>query len=331
MGKFSAAAGAIFLAVAASATASAQDTGKIVLGWTPDLQTTPIVVAMEKGFFKQAGLDVKSVNFVSGRDALEALLGGQLDLAFMAEFPPTIGALQKQAFRVVTTLSQYHGNRIISTSTVGFHTVKDLAGKRVGTTMGSNAGYFTELALKNTGVKATIVNVGPADIVPALARGDIDAGVPFPDFYPKAKELLGDKYREEISKDYIAYFVVSASLPLIDKRPGDLKKFLSALIKGDEYLHAHPAEAQQMVATEMKGVAKLPEVQAQWAEYVYAVGLDKGLLALMTDEGKWITARGLIKSAEADPALFRTYLDDAPIKTLDAKRDDLPPSAPVKD
>ena len=324
MRTFNAAIGGLLLACSAFATAMAQDTGKVVLGWTPDLQTTPIVVATEKGFFKDAGLEVKSVHFVSGRDALEALLGGQLDLAFMAEFPPTIGAMQKQAFRVVTTLSQYHGNRIISTSTVGFHSMKDLAGKRIGTTMGSNAGFFTQLLVKNAGIKATLVNVAPADIVPALVRGDIDAGVPFPDFYPKAKQALGDKYRDEVSKDYIAYFVVSASMPLIQKRPGDLKKFLSALIKADEYLHAHPAGARKMVATEMKGVAGLPEIEASWPEYAYAIGLDKGLLNLMSEEGKWIKAQGLIKVPEVDPAVFRAYLDDAPIKALNAKRDDLP-------
>ena len=316
--------GALLLGIASTGNALAQDTGKVVLGWAANLQTAPIVVATEKGFFKDVGLDVKSVHFVSGRDALEALLGGQLDLGFMAEFPPTIGVLRKQQFRVVSTLSNYSGNRIISTANAGFTSVKDLEGKKIGTTMGSNNAYFTELVLKKYGVKATVVNVAPADIVPALVRGDIDAGVPFPDFYQKARSALGSNYREEISKDYVAWFVVSASMDLLNKRPGDLKKFLSALIKADQFIKSNPPEAQEMLAKEMTGLAGLAEIKALWPEAGYAVGLNPELLDLMVDEGKWIVGRGLIKDVQVDPAEFRRFLADAPMKALDPARVNLP-------
>jgi ABC-type nitrate/sulfonate/bicarbonate transport system substrate-binding protein len=316
--------GAVLLALASTASAPAQDTGRIVLGWAANLQTAPIVVATEKGFFRDAGLDVKSVRFVTGREALEALLGGQLDLGFMAEFPPTIGALRKQGFRVVTTLSSYSGNRIIGTASGGFTGVKDLEGKKVGTTLGSNNAYFTELVLKKAGVKATVVNVAAADIVPALARGDIDAGVPFPDFFQKARAVLGSNYREVISKDYVAWFVLAASMDLLNKRPDDLKKFLTGLIKADEFIHANPAEAQELLARQMKGLAELPEIKVLWPEASYTVGLNKELLDLVVDEGKWIVERGLIKDAQADPATFRAYLADAPLKALDPKRVMLP-------
>jgi NitT/TauT family transport system substrate-binding protein len=311
---------AVLLASASFASALAEDTGKVVLGWAANLQTAPIVVASEKGFFKDAGLEVKSVRFVSGRDALEALLGGQLDLGFMAEFPPTIAALRKQEFRVVSTLSSYLGNRIISTASVGFNSVKDLEGKKIGTTLGSNNAYFTELVLKKARVKATVVNVAPADIVPALVRGDIDAGVPFPDFYQKARTALGSNYREEINKDYVAWFVLSASMDLVNKRPGDLKKFLTGLIKADEFIHANAGEAQELLAKQMKGLADLAEIKALWPEAGYTVGLNSELLDLMVDEGKWIAERGLIKDVQADPAILRAYLADAPLNALDPKR-----------
>ena len=48
---------------------------------------------------------------------------------------------------------------------------------------------------EKAGIKAEVLNVSPPDIVPALARGDIDAGVMFPDFYPSAKKALGSDYR----------------------------------------------------------------------------------------------------------------------------------------
>jgi ABC-type nitrate/sulfonate/bicarbonate transport system substrate-binding protein len=316
--------GLAFSAAAPAQNAGAQDTGKVVLGWTADLQTAPVAIALEKGFFKEAGLEVNSVRFVAGRAALEALLGGQLDLAFMAEYPPTIAALRKQEFGVVTTLSKYTGNRIISTSAVGFRSMKDLEGKKIGTTMGTNSAFFTELLVEKAGIKATIVNVSPADVVPALVRGDIDAGVTFPDFYPKAAEALGDKYREEINKDYIATFVISASPAMLTKRPGDLKKFLSGLIKAEAFIHQNPAGARDALFQAMKGTHTLAAIEKSWPDFVYTIGLDKDLLQLMAQEGEWIIKRGLIKDAQASPALFRSYLVDGPMKAIDPKRVNLP-------
>jgi ABC-type nitrate/sulfonate/bicarbonate transport system substrate-binding protein len=316
--------GVLLLAVGSTSAALAQDTGKVVLGWAANLQTAPIVVAIEKGYFRDEGLDVQSVRFVTGREALEALLGGQLDLGFMAEFPPVIGALREQQFRVVTTLSDYSGNRIIGTANGGFTGIRDLEGKKIGTTLGSNNDYFTQLVLRKYGVKATVVNVAPADIVPALARGDIDAGVPFPDFYQKARTALGSNYRDVVSKDYVAWFVVAASMDLLNKRPGDLKKFLSALIKADEFIKANPVEAQELLAKEMTGLADLAQIKTMWPEAGYRVGLNDKLLDLMVDEGKWILDRGLIKGVKADPSVFRQYIADGPMKALDQSRVTLP-------
>jgi NitT/TauT family transport system substrate-binding protein len=298
----------------------AKDTGKIVLGTAPNMQTAPVVVAMEYDLFKKEGLDVKTVRFVVGRRALEALLGGQLDIAFMAEYPPVIGTLQDQKFGVVTALSKYVANRIISRSDVGFSSVKDLAGKKIGTPRGTNADYFTELLLEKAGVKAEIVNVAPTDIVAALARGDIDAGVTFPDYYPKAKEVLGEKYREQISKDYEAHFVLSASKEMIDTRPGDLKKFLTALVKADEIIQKDPAAARAAIVKASEGLLSAEAVAQAWPEFVYKVGLDSGLLDTLVSEGQWVEAKGIIKGAKADKAKFRSYLADGPLSSVAPER-----------
>lgn len=319
MNRLGALLGAGLLLAASHSAAFAHDTGKVVLGWTADMQTAPVVVASEKGYFKSEGLDVKSVKFVSGRAALEALLGGQLDLAFMAEYPPVIAALRHQKFSIVTMLSKYLGNRIISSSKVGFKSVKDLAGKRIGTTVGTNEEFFTDLMIAKAKIKATVVNVAPPDIVPALTRGDIDAGVMFPDFYPKAKEALGSKYREEISKDYIANFVISAS-PDMMKRKSDLKKFLAALINADKFIHQHPTEAQNLVYKAMNGTYSHATIKAQWREYTYKIGFDQQLLDLLTEEGKWIMGKGLIKNVKPTEALFKSYFATAPMADLDPKR-----------
>ena len=320
MRKWKIALGALALSLASSGSAMTADTGKIVLGTAPNMQTAHIVVANEFGLFEKAGLKVEFVKFVSGQRGLEALLGGQLDMAFMAEYPPVVAAMQSQKFAVIANMSKYVANRIISRSDVGFSSVKDLAGKKIGTTRGSNADYFTEVIVRNAGIKAEIVNVSPADIVPALARGDIDAGVMFPDFYPKAKEALGDKYREEISKDYDAYFVVSASAKMLAERPGDVKKFLSALIKADEIINKDPAGAKAAIVKATEGLLSATTVENAWPEFVYKLGFDDKLLDTMAAEAKWVESKGIMKGVTIDRAKLRTFLADGPLASIDPSR-----------
>ncbi|GAA4326371.1 ABC transporter substrate-binding protein [Pigmentiphaga soli] len=313
------------LAFAAAGNCAAAQPGKIVLGAAPTIQSLEVIVALEEGLFKKAGLDVETVRFVAGQRALEALLGGQLDIAFMAEYPPVVAALRKQQFGIVATVSKYVANRFVSRSDVGFSSIKDLAGKRIGTTRATNVEYSAELALAKAGVKAEIVNVGPTDIVPALARGDIDAGVMFPDYYPRAKQVLGDKYREQVIADYTSYFVLSATKSMIDNRPEDLKKFLSAMVEADEIIKKDPARAKAALAKASEGALKPEAIDKAWPEYVFGLGLDNGLLDTMASEAKWIEAKGIIPGAKADRATMRSFIAEAPLRSLSAERVELAP------
>lgn len=291
----------------------------IVLGTTPNLQTAPIVIALDQGYFEEAGVEIELVNFTSGRAALEALIGGQLDMAFMAEYPVAVAALSGQDFKVVTVLSRYKANRIISKASAGFGSMADLAGKRIGTTAGSNAAYFTEMLLDAAGIEAEIVNVAPPDIVPALARGDIDAGVMFPDFYPAAAEALGDDYREEISADYVAQFVVSASAEMVDSRGEQVEGFVAALVKAEEFINANPEQAQQMLAVASKGVLSLEAVTASWQEAEYEIGLDASLVDLLVSEAEWVVAAGMVPG-EPSREMMESHFATAPLEAIDPAR-----------
>lgn len=306
-------------ALVVAALCSAVQADPIILGTTPNLQTAPIVVALDQGYFREAGVEIELVNFTSGRAALEAILGGQLDMAFMAEYPVAVAALNDQDFKVVTVLSRYTANRIVSKASVGFNSVADLEGKKIGTTLGSNANYFTEVLLDKAGVTAEIVNVAPPDIVPALVRGDIDAGVMFPDFYPAAADALGDDYREQISPDYVAQFVISASPKMLETREGEVEGFLSALIKAETFIKDHPTEAQAMLAKASQGALSVEAVAKAWSEAEYEIVLDQSLLDLLVSEGQWVVKSGMV-SGEATPELMRSFIATEPLAAVDASR-----------
>lgn len=310
----------IFIATCLSGLAiSSAIADKITIGTAPNLQTLPIVVAQSEGYFAEEGIELESVKFTSGRRALEALIGGQLDIAFMAEYPVSIASLREQPFGTFTTLSRYTANRMISKASVGFEDPSSLEGKKIGTTKGSNTEFFTEAVLESFGVNAEVINVSPPDIVPALVRGDIDAGIMFPDFYPAAEKALGEDYREFRSDAYIAWFVLSATPDMLENRADELAAFVRALIKAEDFIKTNPEAAQSALATATEGALSIELIKAKFNEAEYEIGLADGLLDILETQAKWVVGKGMV-DAEPSRELIKSYLATGPLEAVDASR-----------
>ena len=63
----------------APSIASAQSTPKIRIGFWPVASALPFFVAIEKGYFKEAGLDVEALKFASAQQVMEAMLSGRAE------------------------------------------------------------------------------------------------------------------------------------------------------------------------------------------------------------------------------------------------------------
>jgi NitT/TauT family transport system substrate-binding protein len=295
----------------------AQD--RVSIAWTPSADIPQIAQAIDKKLWAEQGLEVRIVPFPTGREALEALIGGQVDFASMAELPAVTAALRQQKFAVLARLSKYRGNRIIANG-IDLKSVRDLAGRKVALTVGTNSHFALDWELDAAGVKAEVVNAAPPDIVPALSRGDVEAAVMFPSFFDQAKRVLGDKYRELITPGYVTNMLLAGTADVIEKRPEQAKKLMAGLLKADALVAQDPAGTQDTIARVVGRVINVDAVRAAWPDYEYKVALDKDLLTLMVREGQWIVKRGSVKNVEATEQLFRSYINDSALKTLSADR-----------
>jgi NitT/TauT family transport system substrate-binding protein len=302
----------------AAPAAFAQD--KVNIAWTPGADVPQLSVAIDRNLWKEEGLEVSFVPFASGREAFEALTGGQADFAVPAEFPAVTGAMRAQKFGVLSVLSRYRSNRIIATSAAKMSKMQDLAGKKIGVTLGTNSHYALDLELQKAGIKAEIVNVAPADIVPALARGDIDAAMMFPSFYGQARRILAERYTELRIPDYSTTFLLLGTLDVIEKRQALAAKVLKVLLKAEAIVASDAKSAQESIVKVIGRAANADVIRTAWGEYEYRATIDAELLQLMTKEGQWIRERGLIKDATPSEALFRAAIKDAALRSTDAKR-----------
>lgn len=301
-------------------TPALSQTQKITIGGGPYLDVPQISVAMDQNLWAAEGLEAKVIPFGSGRAAFEALLGGQLDFALMAEFPAVIGAMQKKEFAVIAEMSQYTATRIIHTGGSAVKTVADLAGKPIGTTTGTNVHYMLDKELQAAGIKAEVVSVGPPDIVAALSRGDIFAAAMFPSFYGGAKKILKDRYNEIRVDSYGTHFILVATADVIANHPDAVTGVLKALYKGEAVVTSNPAEAHAAVSRVVKGTLKPENVAAASGDYSFRMKLDTALVDLMLAEGIWINARGSIKGDKPDMNLMRSAIAPQFLAAIDASR-----------
>ncbi|NDW00027.1 ABC transporter substrate-binding protein [Salipiger sp. PrR002] len=285
----------------------------LTFAWTPNPQTPQVDVAIQKGYFEDAGLDIEFVAFRTGREGFEAMVGGQVDVTFMAEFPAAVGALTGQEFSVIGDLARFTGSRVIVNSAGGeIAAPAELAGKRIGTTIGTNVNFYLEEVLADAGVSAEIVGAAPPDLVPALARGDLDAIVPFPTFYGAAASTLGDDYAELRVPGYDVHYILAASPEMTGARAADLEAFMGALAKADADVAADPEAAMEAVSASMQGAMSPAALAGMWEDVDIGLKLDTALAELLVDEADWVLSKGVVKGeAVSLDAMLANFAPDA--------------------
>lgn len=294
--------------------AGAGNTSKsMTLGWTPGAGGAQIPVA-QKSTWGAEGLDVKVSKFNSGREALESLLGGGIDAAVLAELPVVTAALNGSDVVVVDTLSAFGSFKVIGNKSQGVtDNISSIAGKKVATTLGTNMQFLTDSLLSKNGIKAELTNVGAADIVSALARGDVAAAVMFETNYDVAKQTLGADYVDmPVSADiYTGHQILAVSKKKVDEDPGAVQGLVSGLVKASDKVKSDPETAQSELITATSGTLTKDYLKQVWDKYDYTPGVSAELKSLMTREGKWIQAQGKIgPGLTVNEEFFKPYLND---------------------
>ncbi|GAA5232402.1 transporter substrate-binding domain-containing protein [Verticiella sediminum] len=304
--------------------ASAQAPKPITLAVQLNSDIPQILIAAERKLWEEQGLDVQLIPTATGRETLEALAGGQADFAVFADLPATIAALRRQPFMIIADVARYNGQRAIASKKrmKKFDSPADLDGVRLGTTLGTSVEYLTAVLLQRGNATATIVNATPADLIPALVRGDIDASVPFPSVYAQAKKLLGDDYMELKATGYAAHILLATSPAMIKDRPDDVEKFLRAVLQGEEVVVNDPTAAKEAVIRASKGVMTLDVLDSMWPDYDHRLILTNDLATYMSEQAAWVADKGMIKveKDQGSPQALRGYIHDKPLATLAPER-----------
>ncbi|MEU6863887.1 NrtA/SsuA/CpmA family ABC transporter substrate-binding protein, partial [Streptomyces sp. NPDC046876] len=178
----------------------------------------PVHLAQERGLWAAEGVQAKVTSLATGRDALNAVLGGQAQLGVVGDLPAVTAALGGRSVRIVADLSRFSDWRLLTRTDRGVTGFAALKGRKVGVPQGTNVEFALSRMLGSAGLgpaDVTVVNLSPSQVPAALARGDVDAGVTFPSFYDAARTALGERYAEVPFTGYTAHTLLVAG-PSVD-------------------------------------------------------------------------------------------------------------------
>ena len=207
------------------------------------------VVAMERGYFREEGLQIEAVR-AGGGVATPALLSGQLHFSTSASSALS-GAIRGGPLKIVYTNLSSFTYKLVSNKPE-IRTIKDLIGKKVAiATFGDTFHLSTLLLLKKHGISPSsvlFIAVGKVEArFAAFKVGSVDA-TPLAPRDILALGQIGGHVLADISKDIqLVGNGVAVSNKLLAENPILVERFLRAVVKGREYARRYKEQTVGMV------------------------------------------------------------------------------------
>jgi NitT/TauT family transport system substrate-binding protein len=213
----------------------------------------PVIVALEKNFFRQEGLNVEFVPFRGGPDLLKAVLAGDVLIAVSGSTDILVFREAGSPIKMIATHTE--GNHFTLNVAPDIGALEQLKGKAIGITRaGSTTWIFARMLAKQQGWDpdrdVKIVALGALDAqLAALARKEIAAfvwgdGGAVTELQGKSKILMRlDRFTPQwISQiDY-------ASEEAIRKDAESIRKGLRGMFRAIRFMKEHPEEAAPLAA-----------------------------------------------------------------------------------
>jgi NitT/TauT family transport system substrate-binding protein len=207
-------------------------------------------VALDKGYFSAAGFDVKIVPGAGSVAVAQSIAAGSVDFG-----PADVAAVALARaesglpVKVTALIQQNTMAAFLALKSSGISKPTDLAGKSFADTPGSTVAVLLPLYAKRAGFDASTVKFVPSTppaLASLLAAKRVDAVGQFTVGIPTFRAATG---QEVVSLPYakvvpgLVGLGLLASDKMISERPGDVKRFTAALLKGERWALDNPGAA----------------------------------------------------------------------------------------
>ena len=275
------------------------------IGYQPSTHQIAYMTAAEKGWWKEdlAPYGIEKINeyqFPTGAPEMQAMLAGDLDVAYVGA-APVITALSQGLDAKIVEPVQINGSSLVLRPEYKYESPKDLKGLKIATyPTGTIQDTLIREWLKENGLDpekdVTILGMTPGDAVTAISAKQV-AAVFLPHPSPAVVEREGNG-RTIVQSGQMepnhACCVLVVSGKLIREHPDIVEQIVKTHIKATDYNKANVDEAAKIYSN--KTTEDLETVRASLKEW----------------DGAWITDPALIENSTVDYSKIQSELGYTP-------------------
>lgn len=250
--------GAVYAAGASGSTIGTRNTHAagpfklvtVTLDWIYQGPNDGFIIAQEKGFYREAGLDVAVSSGKGSGTTAQLVASKATQFGFSDGYVVGNGIAKGMAIKSLGSIYRRNPAGIIVLADSAIKAPKDLEGKTIAMTAGSAQFQQWPAFVNGAGIdsaKIQVVNLDPAGVGPALVNKQVDAIGGFAQGYAPAIEIRGQKQvRIFWFADYGVNVVSNGIIvhqDLLKNDPDLVRTFIAPTIKGFLYGRQHPDEA----------------------------------------------------------------------------------------
>ncbi|MDU7360210.1 MAG: ABC transporter substrate-binding protein [Propionibacteriaceae bacterium] len=226
--------------------------------------SVPLYLGIEKGFFKEEGLNVEVKIAESGSAIIPSVINGESPIGYANVISDLAAIDEGLDVQFVANCCGVGSDPKKDTSSIfvlkdsAIKGPEDLPGKRIAVNSVKNLGDVTiPVALKNKGIDPKGIEWVPmnfSDMGAALERGDVDAIWQVDPFRTLATDAgyrpILSNFVEAIPDTTVGYYITSGKFA--KSNPEVLQQFQRAMSKANEYATEHPDEFRKLAVEKIK-------------------------------------------------------------------------------
>jgi len=241
---------------------------RLPMGYIPNIQFAPFYVAIEKGYFREAGIDVE-LDYKFETDGVALVGAGNLPFAVVSGEQVLLARAQGLPVTYVAGWYQQYPVSVVAKSELGVLIPQDLNGKKIGLPGLFGANYvglralLFEAEMSENDVTLDAIGFNQVDL---LVAGEQDVVVGYAANEPIQLRALGIAVTEIRVADYVqlASNGILANEQVIAENPDLVRAFVGAFLKGLADTIANPEEAFELSEAYIPNFADLDaDVQKQ--------------------------------------------------------------------
>ncbi len=236
---------------------------KLPLGYIPNIQFAPLYVAVEKGYFKEAGIEIE-FDYSFETDAMALVGANELQFAVVSGEQILLARAQGLPVVYVAAWYQQYPVAVVSKAGQGIAAPADLKGKKIGLPGLFGANYIgLDALLFSAGLKESDVTLDSIGFtqVESLATDRDEAVSVYAVNEPVQLRAQGYEINELLVADYVqlASNGLITNEKTIAENPDLVKRMVSVLVKALEYTIANPDEAYELSKPHVENLAQADE------------------------------------------------------------------------